>query len=44
MPKGYFFFLVVFLVDFLVFALGDSLVLSVADSVAGDFSVVASGF
>jgi hypothetical protein len=35
---------VVFLVDFLAFELGDSLVLSVADSLLGDFSVLASGF
>jgi hypothetical protein len=35
---------VVFLVDFLDFELGDSLVLSVADALLGDFSVLASGF
>ena len=32
------------MVDFLVFELGDSLVLSVADSLFGDFSVLASDF
>jgi hypothetical protein len=35
---------VVFFSDFLDFELGDSLVFSVADSLLGDFSVLASGF